>query len=72
MRLEGCKEFLLVAMRYEWPNGTQIAQIRQDDRELFLVLVRSQILKFAVKREFWLRIAGVFAEKARVSPLLKT
>ena len=29
MRLEGCKEFLLVAMRYERFNGTQITQIRQ-------------------------------------------
>ena len=38
---------------------------RADDRELFLVLVRSQILKFAVKREFWFRIAGFFAEKSK-------
>ena len=27
MRLEECKDFLLVAMRYEWPNGTLITQI---------------------------------------------
>ena len=32
---------------------------------LFLVLVRLQILKFAVKREFWLRIAGIFTEKSK-------
>ena len=60
MRLEGCKEFFLVAMRYEWPNGTLITQIRQDDRRLYFVL--SLIPQ---------RIAGFFAEKARGSPLSK-
>ena len=54
MRLEGCKEFLLVAMRYEWPNGTLITQIRQDERRLYFVL--SLIPQ---------RIAGIFAEKSK-------
>ena len=55
MRLEGCKEFFLVAMRYEWPNGTLITQIRQDDRRLYFVL--SLIPQ---------RIAGIFAGKSKV------
>ena len=41
MRLEGCKDFLLVAMRYEWPNGTLITQIRRDDRRFLFRLCRS-------------------------------
>jgi hypothetical protein len=49
MRLEGCKRKLLLAMRYERFNGTQVAQIRQisaDSCSVFLAsLQKAKILQ---------------------------
>ena len=41
----GVKDFLLLAMRYEWPNGTQIAQIRQISAD-YISFCRSSLKGF--------------------------
>ena len=41
MRLEGCKRKLLLAMRYERFNGTQVAQIRQISADSWSVFLAS-------------------------------